>query len=115
MLSTNKFITVYDNGIKYIVFINEILMMQSDSNYSTITTTKRKIFTSKTLKHWLEKIHNKAFVRVHTSFVININHIDRFDQINKVIYLNQGIQAKVSRRKLKSLSSKLTSLEYIAE
>lgn len=70
-------IYVKDQGITKIILLSDVIMMEADSNYTTIHLVDGKcILTSKTLKYWLEKIgNNDDFMRPHRSFVVNKRYI----------------------------------------
>lgn len=55
---------------------NEILFIEAFDNYAYIVTHKNKHIISQTLKQIHEKIEDSSFVRIHRSYVVNINCID---------------------------------------
>ncbi|MCF6183208.1 MAG: LytTR family transcriptional regulator DNA-binding domain-containing protein [Bacteroidales bacterium] len=56
---------------------NEIFYIQADDNYSAIITSSKKHLVSLTLKKVDEKLSQSNFIRVHRSFIININFINK--------------------------------------
>lgn len=64
------------NGLVKII-TNEILFIQADDNYSKIITSSKSYLVSLTLKKVSEKISQSNFVRIHRSFIINIDFIDK--------------------------------------
>jgi len=53
------------------------LLFQADSCYSKIYLSEKKCKSSThTLKKWEELLPEHEFIRIHRSFIININHID---------------------------------------
>jgi two-component system LytT family response regulator len=56
--------------------VNDIIMCKADG-YCTnlILTGKRKVISSKNLKHFEEILFEHNFIRVHHSFLVNINYV----------------------------------------
>ncbi|MGH1387382.1 LytR/AlgR family response regulator transcription factor [Kordia sp.] len=61
------------------VFLKDILFFQADSNYCNIYTTSDKYTYSTVLKKIEEQLPKKQFLRVHRSYVVNINKIKGFE------------------------------------
>ena len=62
----------YDlHKIKY----NDILFVESDSEYVVFNTVTKKIMSHQTLKSLNDKLPNTMFMRVHRSFIINKNKV----------------------------------------
>jgi two-component system, LytTR family, response regulator len=93
-------IFVFNCGMRQLLSIADIIMIQSNSNYSTIYLLGgKKILTSKTLKYWEEKLHNgELFLRSHMSFLINKHHIEHIDVKTNRIILKGQLCAFISRR-----------------
>jgi two-component system, LytTR family, response regulator len=98
--ATAPTIYVKDQGITKIISLSDIIMMQADSNYTTIHLTDGdKILTSKTLKYWSEKIKSHAdFIRPHRSYLVNKTHILSYQTSTHRLLLAQGQEIQVSRR-----------------
>lgn len=96
----NKIALPTQNGYE-LQKLNNIIYCQSDSNYCKIKCLDGKEFyLSKTLKHIEELINNKLFVRVHKSYLVNLNYINKFDKNGDLnITLTNGEQIPVSVRK----------------
>ena len=60
------------------VSTSDILYCEAESNYTSVVLSDRKIVVSKTLKEIDEALSGQDFFRVHNSFLININHIQKF-------------------------------------
>ncbi len=64
-----------------LVFIKtaDITYCKADSNYTQVATTDgRKITVAKTLKDLDDTLSGNDFIRVHNSFLVNINHIRKY-------------------------------------
>jgi two-component system, LytTR family, response regulator len=79
-----------------------VIMIQSSSNYSTIYLDNgEKIFTSKTLKHWQKLLTGVAFLRVHTSYIVNVAKVKAKNK-NKII-LQNNVEVAIARRRLSEM------------
>lgn len=76
-----------------IIKISEIIMCQSDG-YCTIFYLKgnRKITSSKNLKHFFDLLEEYNFVRIHHSYLVNMNHVNGFSRQGE-IHLTDGLVA----------------------
>lgn len=99
----DKSISVYRNKIVNIVHISKIVYIKSFSNYSAIFLSDGdKIMTSKTLKHWENKIDNDCFIKSHNSYLINCKYVESFDLTNNVVIVN-NIVLPISKTKKNKL------------
>jgi DNA-binding LytR/AlgR family response regulator len=60
--------------------INEILYAKAEDNYTLLITKKGDYLLSLTLKKVLEKLPEKIFIRIHRSYIVNLNKIDRIQE-----------------------------------
>lgn len=108
---TNKVIVAHSNGLKKIIKLAEITMITAQSNYSTITTVScEQFFTSKTLKYWQKQINSSQFLRVHSSYLINLDEVEEFDISTKRIFMSNGSLAKLSDAYTKIFKDAISSL-----
>ncbi len=79
---------------------NSILYCEADSNYcSIICLDGRKITLSKTLKYVEELLPKSIFQRIHKSYLVNLNYVNRFNKTNDLIVeLTNGATLPVSVR-----------------
>ena len=61
------------------VLFDDILYLSADSNYTTIHTKNGRYMYATILKIFEEKLPSENFVRVHRSFIVNINAITGFE------------------------------------
>lgn len=81
--------------------VNEIIRVESDSNYSHIfLANQKKITLSKTLKDVEENIKGEPFFRVHQSHLINTNHVEKAVKgENAYVVMKDGTTITVSRNR----------------
>lgn len=77
----------------------EIMYCQAESNYTSVMLASgKKVMVAKTLKDIDETLSGKDFHRIHNSFLININYINRFVRgAGGYIVMNDGTQITISR------------------
>lgn len=98
--SFNKIALPTQNGFE-LIKLNSIIYCTSDSNYcKIICNNDKEILVSKTLKYVEELIVNELFVRIHKSFLVNLNYVVKFDKGDELkVTLSNGEQLPVSVRK----------------
>ncbi|GLR17216.1 LytR/AlgR family response regulator transcription factor [Portibacter lacus] len=66
------------SGHEYIkVLISDIEFIKSDSDYTEITYNGTRLLSSESLKFWEKELVSHDFLRVHKSYLININKIKK--------------------------------------
>jgi two-component system LytT family response regulator len=82
--------------------VSDILYCKADDNYTEIFMANRKIMVSKTLKYFEESLGQFHFVRIHKSFLVNINEIVKYRKGkggSVVISNGQELMVSASRKK----------------
>ncbi|QCR23487.1 LytTR family DNA-binding domain-containing protein [Pontibacter sp. SGAir0037] len=82
VLSDYIFVKVKHRIIK--VHYNEILWVEAYDNYSFIVTADQKYLVSSTLKDMEHKLPSNNFVRVHRSYIANLDKIDALEESSVV-------------------------------
>ncbi|MBK8624553.1 MAG: LytTR family transcriptional regulator [Saprospiraceae bacterium] len=93
-------IIIKEGGTARYIRLADIIMMQADSNYTTIHLANgEKILTSKTLKYWEAKVKiHTDFIRPHRSYLVNKTHILSYQRSTNRLLLVQGQEIQVARR-----------------
>lgn len=94
--------------------INEIMYLQSESNYTLIhTTNKSKTVASQTLHLIHESINYENFVRISRSYILNIEHISTYSLENNILTfkLSNGEKFTASRRRVKNCIDKIEDIQ----
>jgi two-component system LytT family response regulator len=81
------------------VSTQDILYCQAESNYTTVVLTGcKKIVVSKVLKDIEEALAGPDFYRVHNSYLVNINHIQKFVRGDGgYVVMEDGTDISISR------------------
>ncbi len=88
------------------IFVNpaEILYCKSDGNYTEVYfKDAKKEMLSRKLKDVEAIINDDLFVRVHNSYIVNVNFIREYSKRDAVVVLENGISIPVSRAKKEDL------------
>ncbi len=89
--------------------VNDIITCQSDSNYTIVLLKDRqKLVVSRTLKDIEELLEEYSFVRVHHSYMVNINEINKYVKgEGGYLVMSDGSTVDVSRSKKEMLLKRL--------
>ena len=76
-----------------------ILYLKADNNYTTLYLTNgSKIVATKNLGYFERKLEQELFIRIHHSFVVNLNKVSRYTKSRGAhIVLENNISLPVSR------------------
>ncbi|MEO5890420.1 MAG: response regulator [Ferruginibacter sp.] len=88
------------DGLQFVP-TNEIIYLEANSNYTNFfLTANRKITATKTLKDFEELLPATIFIRIHHSYLINKNCVEKYikGEGGQVVMKN-GITLDVARRK----------------
>ncbi len=91
---------------------NEILRIQSESNYSSIYfTNETKLLVAKTLKDFEELLRDNGFIRIHHSHIINLMHLKSYsNKDGGYVVLNNKTTLPISKRKKADFMSVLNAM-----
>jgi two-component system LytT family response regulator len=104
------------DGLKFIS-INDITLCKAEGNYTEIyfVDSSKKEVVSKTLKDFEQLLKSYNFLRIHRSYLINLNNIKEYHRVNHsadtegnggCVVLINGLIVPVSRDRRKQLLSK---------
>lgn len=101
-----------DAGFEFIK-MNTILYCKADSNYCQIVCAgDKKITLSKTLKYVEELLPKSIFIRIHKSYLVNLNYVSRFNKTNELnLELVNGERLPVSVRKKEEFINAISKKE----
>lgn len=91
------------------VIIDSIISCNSDSNYTILRLkNKEKIVVARTLKDLEELLKDHAFVRVHHSYLVNLNEVIKYVKgEGGYLVMSDGSHIDVSRSKKEGLLKRL--------
>ncbi|WP_207510534.1 LytR/AlgR family response regulator transcription factor [Longitalea luteola] len=91
------------------IAVDSIISCTSNSNYTTLTLKdKQKVIASRTLKEIEEMLDEYFFLRVHHSFLVNLNEVDKYIKgEGGYLMMIDGSTVPVSRSRKEVLLKKL--------
>ncbi len=93
-------LVVKDGARIRIIPFPELIRIEADGDYVKIVSEKGTYAKKKTLSYYEKLLPQPLFIRVHRSFLVNVDHIDRLDPYGKndhVALLKDGSRVPVSR------------------
>jgi len=92
-----------------VVDIRKIICIEADGNYSNFHFTDRPmICASKTIHEYATLLEDSGFVRIHKSYVVNLEHIVQYVKgEGGSVMVTGGREVEVSRRKKEELMRKM--------
>jgi two-component system LytT family response regulator len=92
-----------------LVTIDTIISCESDSNYTNVLLkNKQKLVVSRTLKDIEEMLEDHSFARVHHSYLVNLNEVEKYVKgEGGYLVMSDGSAIDVSRSKKETLLKKL--------
>lgn len=79
-LSYSGKIFIDDADALGMVKLADIVLIKANDDYTVVTTTSNSYVLRKTMKKWEEILPEEKFMRVHRSYIINTDHVLRFDR-----------------------------------
>lgn len=105
-------------GVTYLD-VNEIVSLQADGNYTIIhKQNMQKMVITKTLKDFEEILDDGQFVRIHKSYIVNLQQVKEYSTLDGgIAKMVDGNTWSISRRQLDSFLSKMnhSSLSFKKE
>lgn len=77
------------------VRIDTIQYIQSDADYTELILSTKKILSQEPLRFWLEELAEHGFVRIHKSFVVNVENIEKIS--GNQVQLANGAKLPIGR------------------
>ena len=92
----------------HVIPVHEIYCMKAESDYVHIFTEKGKYLKEQTMKFFEENLLPSRFVRVHRSYIVNVDAISRvelYEKQTQLLMLKNGMQIRMSQAGYKLLKS----------
>jgi DNA-binding LytR/AlgR family response regulator len=90
ILQHDDHVFIKDGGDFVRIPLADILLLEADNTYTILRTPARKHALRLTLGAVLERLHFTSLVRVHRSFAVNIQRIERFSD-SEVVVAGQAV------------------------
>ena len=95
----------------HVVPIAEVICLIADGDYVQVVTEKGKFLKEQTMKHFETHLPENQFIRVHRSYIVNVEAISRielYEKQSQQLMLKNGDKIKVSQAGYKLLREKLS-------
>lgn len=91
------------------VLVESVICCKADDNYTVFNLkNNQKIIASRTLKEMEELLEDFSFARVHHSYLVNLNEVDKYIKgEGGSLVMSDGSTIDVSRNRKKTLLAKL--------
>jgi len=111
-IAVNKIAIPTMEGLQ-MLFVENIIQCSSDSNYTVLhLRNKQKITASRTLKEIEEMLGDYSFLRVHHSFLVNLNEVEKYIKGDGgYLIMTDGSNIDVSRSRKELLLKRLARQE----
>lgn len=83
----------------HVILVPDIVYIQSDGDYVQIITGQSRYLKEETMKYFEASLPRNRFVRVHRSYIVNVEKILRielYEKQNQMLTLNNGDQIRAS-------------------
>lgn len=87
------------------IVVQDIWYIQSDADYTELFLENKKYLSSETLKHWEETLDDQHFVRIHKSYLVNLQKIERVTA--STVYLPKDTPIPIGRAYKENFLKKL--------
>ncbi|NKI33351.1 LytR/AlgR family response regulator transcription factor [Croceivirga thetidis] len=89
------------------VNIEDIISINSDSDYTEIQLGDKKVLSNESLKHWLAVLDSKKFIQLHKSYIINTSKIARVS--GNQVFMELEVVVPIGRAYKEQFMNRLTS------
>ncbi len=99
-------IAVKDRQQIHVVPIQEIDYIEANGDYVNLHTGKGSFLKEKTMKYFEENLPSQQFIRIHRSYIVNVNEVSKIELYEKEsyrVYLKTGAVLKASSNGYKAL------------
>ncbi len=104
-----EFLIVRSNKKKKSINIKEIKWVEALGDYIKIITDKEKVTALSTMKLISDKLPNDRFLRIHRSYIVNLNKVEKFGCTTVEIDEHQIPMSRKQKPKLEFLLEKVNS------
>ncbi|WP_010663326.1 LytR/AlgR family response regulator transcription factor [Marinilabilia salmonicolor] len=105
--STLERVVVKTGNKMHVIPVGKIRFIEANEDYVMIYAESSRHLKAQTMRFYETHLNNEQFVRIHRSYIVNVNFVERMEPYDKDTYvavMNEGQRLKISRtgyRKLK--------------
>jgi two-component system LytT family response regulator len=112
-LNTEKKITLREQNSIHVIKTTNIIYCFSEGNYTSVFTINptKKIVISKNMKYFEELLTDFGFLRIHNSYIVNCEKIEKYDKGDGgFVFIHGGVKIPVSQRKKEAFITLLNKI-----
>jgi two-component system LytT family response regulator len=101
-------IAVKDRQQIHVIPVNDIDFIEADGDYVKLHTAKKAYLKEKTMKYFEENLPSQQFIRIHRSYIVNVNEvakIELYEKDNYRVHLKNGECLKASSNGYKAMKA----------
>ena len=101
-------IAVKDRQQIHVIPVNDIDYLEADGDYVKLHTAKKAYLKEKTMKYFEENLPSQQFIRIHRSYIVNVNEVAKIELYEKDSYrvhLKNGEFLKASSSGYKAMKA----------
>ena len=101
-------IAIKDRQQIHVIPVNDIDYLEADGDYVKLHTEKKAYLKEKTMKYFEENLSVQQFIRIHRSYIVNVNKVAKIELYEKESYrvhLKNGEFLKASSNGYKALKA----------
>ena len=103
-----EFFTIKSNHKKHTVYIKDIKWIEALGDYVKLVTEENSLLVLSTMKSFEAELPEDKFLRIHKSYIVNLDKIDKFSSKNVEV---GDFEMPLSRKKTHMLRDALKLLE----
>jgi two-component system LytT family response regulator len=103
-------VVIKKSGKIHVISTEKINYLEAQDDYVMIYTAEERFLKQQTMKFFEKHLSSQAFIRVHRSYIVNVQSIDRiepYEKTNFILILKNGSKVPVSRSGMQVLKEKL--------
>ncbi|MBP7478024.1 MAG: response regulator transcription factor [Chitinophagales bacterium] len=82
---TSKFVIIKDGHLNVKLAVSSILWIKSENVYIEVVTNEKTYLVRTSLDKFLEELDDKCIMRIHRSYLINLNHVSAINGMYVII------------------------------
>lgn len=103
-------VVIKKSGKIHVISSNDIHYLEAQDDYVMIYTAEERFLKQQTMKYFEKHLDNELFIRVHRSYIVNVQRIERiepYEKTNYILILKDGNKIPVSRSGMQVMKEKL--------
>lgn len=98
-----RMLEIEENGETFMIPVRQIKYIEAQDKYTLAVTEIKEYLVRRTMKFWEEKLTDSDFVRIHKSYLVNLEY---FVKKGDMIWLDNNKTVKISRLRKSSVMEK---------